>query len=116
MDSAEGFALVLFEPSFTFKVGTNGAITFGDTIGDDADIPELFPPSIWTYMVAPFWQNVNTTDKGRVVWDILDHSLESVNTLIKDEQGDTHFNGLWMLVASWEDVALVGDSVSKTSP
>ena len=64
-------------------------------------------------MVAPFWQNVNTTDKGRVVWDILDHSLESVNTLIKDEQGDTHFNGLWMLVASWEDVALVGDAVSN---
>ena len=41
--------------------------------------------------------------------------LDMVNKLIQDEYGDTDFNGLWMLVASWEDVIVVGDSVSIQS-
>ena len=44
-----------------------------------------------------------------MLWEIYDNSnhselLTMVDTLIQQEQGDSTFNGLWMLVASWEGV------------
>ena len=98
------------------QVSTNGIITLGVAIGDES--PQMFPASFWTYAVAPFWQNFNTTMGGRVVWKIIDSSndsasVDAVNTLIKEEQGDTNFNGIWMLAASWEDTIVEGNSVSK---
>ena len=98
-----------------FQVGTNGLITFGEPNDANDGGPEPFPVSYWTYAVAPFWQQFNTTGEGRVLWRIVNDSdsLDMVNTLIKGEYGDTDFDGFWMLVASWENVPVTGDSVSK---
>lgn len=101
-----------------FQVSTNGLITFGEAANDFP--AQLFPPLLWEYTVAPFWQNFNTTVEGRVLWSIIDKTNNSdyvnmVNRLIQEEQGDTDFDGFWMLVASWEDVLVEGDSVRKLS-
>ena len=88
-------------------MNTNGAITIGNTLGNRS--PEQFPLSFWSFLVAPMWVNINTTRGGNVLWEIYDNSnhselLTMVDTLIQQEQGDSTFNGLWMLVASWENV------------
>ena len=85
-------------------MNTNGAITFGEALENRS--PEQFPLSFWSFLVAPLWVNINTTAGGDVLWEIYDNSelLSMVDTLIQQEQGDINFNGLWMLVASWEDV------------
>ena len=88
-------------------MNTNGAITFGSALGNRS--PERFPLSFWSFLVAPLWVNINTAAGGNVLWEIYDNSshsesLSMVDTLIQQEQGDSTFNGLWMLVASWEDV------------
>ena len=88
-------------------MGTNGAITFGEALGNQS--PEQFPLTFWSFLVAPLWVNVDTTAGGNVLWEIYDSSSHSdilamVDMLIQQEQGDSTFNGLWMLVASWENV------------
>ena len=60
-------------------------------------------------MVAPLWNNYDTTVAGNVSWAIFENDnhtdlLASVDRLIQEEQGDVNFNGLWMLAASWEEV------------
>lgn len=96
------------------KVNTDGVITFGLPL--DVSSPELFPLSFWSYLVAPLWVNINTNTTGFVSWEIYDNTnhselLAMVDQLIQQEQSDTDFNGLWMLVATWEDVEL--DNVRK---
>ena len=87
-----------------YKVSTNGAITFGEALENQS--PEQFPLTFWSFLIAPLWVNVNTMAGGNVLWEIYDSSelLAMVDMLIQQEQGDSTFNGLWMLVASWEDV------------
>lgn len=101
------------------QVGTNGWISFGRSIeGSD---PELFPPTssayvFWTYVIAPFWANQSTLDGGIVSWEIHNNSLspdiiDQVNTFIKEEYGDSEFNGTWMMIFFWEDVAPLEESI-----
>lgn len=45
-----------------------------------------------------------------MTWEIHNDSLspdlfDQVNSFIADEYGDSYFNGTWMLIASWEDIA-----------
>ena len=89
-------------------MSTNGAITFGEALGNRS--PEQFPLSFWSFLVTPLWVNINTTRGGNVLWEIYENSelLSMVNTLIQQEQGDVDFNGIWMLVASWENVEFTG--------
>lgn len=66
--------------------------------------------------MAPLWQNYNTTLTGTVRWRIYDNvnntgELASVNLLIQTEQNDESFNGIWMLVASWENVGYLLDDI-----
>ena len=87
---------------------------------EESQQPELFPLLFWSYAVAPLWQGFNTTTGGAVRWKIYDSSnhseeLASVDTLIEAEAGNAMFVGLWMLVASWEDVTYLDNDtyVSK---
>ena len=93
------------------QVGTDGYITFGQPLIDEE--PEAFPPDnnevFWTYMVAPFWANFDTTQGGIVSWSV--HTRESslllvttVDDFITNEYGDSNFEGSWMLLAFWENV------------
>ena len=57
---------------------------------------------------------------GRVAWKIFtqvndSESIEMVNRLIKEEQNVDDFDSLWMLVVSWDNVTVQGDSVSNSS-
>lgn len=66
--------------------------------------------------MAPLWVNIDTNTTGFVLWEIYDNTnhselLAMVNQLIQQEQSDTDFNSLWMLVATWEGVEL--DNVRK---
>ena len=82
-------------------------ITFGNALNDST--PEQFPLSFWSYLVAPFWVNIDTMIVGDVLWELSDDAalLGTVDELIQQEQGDTNFNGLWMLVATWKDVQFI---------
>lgn len=99
------------------KVGTDGWISFGRTINDSS--PEIFPTTtaevFWTFIVAPFWSNLDTTQGGNVSWEIHNATLSSddvtrVNDFIHDEYGDMEFNGTWMIIGFWEDVTPSGES------
>jgi hypothetical protein len=92
-------------------VATDGYITFGIPLIDE--VPEAFPPDdpdvFWTYMIAPFWANFDTTMGGTVSWKL--HTRENslslvamVDSFIAGEYGDDNFVGSWMLVAFWENV------------
>ena len=85
-------------------------ITFGQPLPESS--PELLPPSFWSFFAAPFWTQISTNESGRVSWEIHDGStspdlLEMVNNLIQQEQRDTTFSSLWMLVGFWEDVQFI---------
>ena len=99
------------------KVGTDGWISFGHALNNSN--PALFPTNsadeFWTFTVAPFWSNLDTSQGGNVSWEIhnisLSHELiETVNNFIHDEYGDVNFNGTWMLLGFWEDVTPSGKS------
>ena len=92
-------------------MSTNGVITFGEALGNRNH--EQFPLTFWSFLVAPLWLNIITTQGGSVLWNIYDNShhselLTMVDMLLHQEQGDITFNGLWMLVASWKDVQFPG--------
>ena len=92
------------------QVSTNGLVSFGRSISS-AD-PQLFPTSTpevyWSYILAPFWADLDTTEGGMVSWELHDMShspqlLDTVNTFIQT-LNDVNFTGSWMLVTFWEDV------------
>ena len=89
---------------------TNGYISFGRRFS--LPVPVLFPSTspdvFWSYIVAPFWADLQTTLGGSVSWEILDIAytpevFDQVNVFIKNIK-DVNFNGTWMLVAFWENV------------
>lgn len=48
-------------------------------------------------------------------WEIHNNSLspdiiDQVNNFIKDEYGDSQFNGTWMMICFWEDVSPLEES------
>ena len=86
-------------------------ITFGSFLLNSE--PELFPTTdadtFWTFLVAPFWADFDTTLGGTVSWEIHDSEnspdlLIQVDNFIRDEYGDADYTGTWMLVAFWENV------------
>ena len=93
------------------QVSTNGYITFGSFLINTE--PELFPTTnsetFWTFFVAPFWANFDTSLGGMVSWELHDQQnssslLADVDDFISGEYGDADFSGAWMLVTFWEGV------------
>ena len=106
---------------FFVQVGIDGWIAFGRSI-EDAE-PEIFPTTsantFWTYIVAPFWGDLSTVDGGMVSWEIHNASLSPgvfnrVNAFIRNEFGDSNFDGTWMIICFWEDV-LASETLSVGS-
>lgn len=80
--------------------------------------PEVLPTTdadiFWTYMVAPFWADFETTSSGVVSWEVHDRTnsemlLARVDDFIEIEYGDANYEGSWMLVAFWENVTSAED-------
>ena len=99
------------------QVSTNGIITFGSPLFESE--PEAFPPddtdTFWTYIIAPFWADFDTTMGGAASWEIHDREHSSslmamVDTFIAEEYGDQNFEGSWMLVAFWENMQPSGQT------
>ena len=81
--------------------------------------PELFPIDS-LYLVAPFWGDVaisNNAGVGDVSYQVYSSGsplLNTVNAFIRDEK-NFNFNGIWMLLAEWNDVPLFFNPVSEVS-
>jgi hypothetical protein len=95
----------------TAYVDTNGLITFGRQVLGST--PETFPTEnadiFWSYIVAPFWSDADTSTNGSVYWEI--HTVEQsaaminqVSNLVQSQYPESQFSGTWMLVATWKDV------------
>ena len=93
------------------QVSTNGIITFGSPLisSEPEELPPTDSDAFWTYMIAPFWADFDTTMGGTVSWEM--HSRQNspalvatVDSFIAVEFGDQTFEGSWMLVAFWENV------------
>ena len=93
------------------QVETNGLITFGRQVLSST--PETFPTEnadiFWSYIVAPFWSDANTSTNGSVYWEIhiVEQSaamLNQVSNLVQSQYPESQFSGTWMLVATWKDV------------
>lgn len=74
--------------------------------------PEFFPSAVpeiyWSYILAPFWADLDTTENGSVSWELhtIEQSpqlLDQVNVFLQTIEG-VNFTGTWMLVAFWEDL------------
>lgn len=87
-------------------------MTFGSPL--IASEPEALPATtnvdtFWTYLIAPFWADFDTTSGGTVSYEIHDRQnspdlVGRVDSFLANEYGDSDFQGSWMLVAFWENV------------
>ena len=62
-----------------------------------------------SFTVAPFWANIDLRVGGSVNFQVYTSAngstkLEQVSQVINDREG-TFFNGTWMLIAQWTEVA-----------
>ena len=91
-------------------MSTNGLISFGRSVSISS--PTLFPSTdetiFWSYIVAPFWANFDTTLGGSVKWEIHQSSSSAnvmqVSHFIQSQYEVAGFIGSWMLVGSWENM------------
>ena len=93
-------------------MGTNGVISFGRSFiqHTPVEFPSAFPEVYTSYILAPFWADVDITRSGAVYYethtmtvpasrDLLDR-VSSFITFTTEEE----FQGTWMLIALWDDV------------
>lgn len=90
---------------------TDGYITFGmQLITSEPDVlPSDDVDTFWTYLIAPFWADFDTSLGGTVSYEIHDsfispNLVERVDSFIANEYGDSDFVGDWMFIAFWENV------------
>ncbi len=72
------------------------------------------------YLVAPFWANVDISNRvGDVSYEVhsSDISPEYINIVSSfiSQQEQVQFNGRWMLLAEWNSVPQLGESVAAVS-
>ena len=94
------------------QIMSNGLITFGSRFG--SHIPQSFPISF--NVIAPYWGDIDLTNKGVVRYATVTHShstlsclLDLTNDLIEEIE-NVEFNATWVLVARWIDVCPFGNS------
>ncbi|XP_077869987.1 sushi domain-containing protein 2-like [Saccoglossus kowalevskii] len=117
--SGEQFISIPFPFFETFHdslwVNTNGIVSFIMEIQQFT--PEPFPLGNNWRVVAPFWADVDTRNGGNVFWrqttdaKILERAARDVITNVVDQP---HFNAIWALIATWDNVGFYGGS-SNTS-
>ncbi len=72
-------------------------------------LPSTFAPIRQTYLLAPFWSNIDLRRGGSVKYEIYmgsDQSavaqLEYISNFIEQREG-VPFSGCWMLIVTWLD-------------
>ena len=93
-------------------MSSNGLISFGSSF--TAFNPQPFPIS--ANVVAPYWDDTDTTRKGVVRFDVVNGShptlscvLDLTNDVIRREE-DADFEASWLLVARWIDVCPIANN------
>ena len=98
------------------QVSSNGLFSFGRSVNFFS--PVLFPNSTtYRYMVAPFWADHDPRPSGQISYEVHNRNTEllsSVNRFIR-QQTATDFNGNWLLVGEWNNVAEYGSTADKVS-
>ena len=86
------------------QVGTNGIISFGTT-AYTAYRNSAFPGSTGRYLVAPYWDDIDIGNGGKISYERFESSalLDEVNAYIQ-RKIPTEFEGTWMLVAYYNAV------------
>ena len=96
------------------QVGNKGIFSFSREFSQHI-LPTPFPSTsidvFTSYLVAPYWSNIDTRLDGSVNYEvhvagessISDDHLRDVSSLINAEQG-TDFLGNWMIVTTWDNV------------
>ena len=99
------------------QINTNGFLSFERPVEDFS--PDLFPEPHTTYLVAPYWADINidnALELGQISYEV--HTADSDSTLlsqvsffISEQWEDSEeFIGRWMLVAEWNDVPPFGST------
>ena len=110
--------LILWHVLF-FQVITNGFFSFG--VPNTDCCPELFSTSdLPTYRVAPFWEDIITTQGGKISYQVFSSAqtpdtLHQVSTFVSYQTNAT-FSGSWMLVAEWNAVPQFNGLSKLVSP
>ena len=93
------------------QVVSNGYFSFG-SVPHIASRPVPFSPTYYpTYLVAPFWTDIDTSSGGgQIFYEVFDGAVSSSTTNLNlvsvfvSQVMDTDFAGSWMLVAEWSKV------------
>ena len=101
------------------QVSTNGYISLSDP-----PLPDPLPnfPLSFSYVVAPFANNIDTTSSGSVIYtDFMafpsgDPQMVRVEDFIVAHTNLKHFKGTQMMVAEWNNVPLHGGSTVSCAP
>lgn len=89
------------------QVATNGLLSFDTSYGSFFNQP--FPGSFAIfnrYLVAPFWDDVDTRfDGGEISYEVHEsgYFLNRVNSFLRRSR-PSRFEGTWMMVAYWDAV------------
>ena len=107
------------------KVGTNGIISFGEEYPhfDASPFPTDLAASYYSYVVAPYWADVDARADGNITWEIhrtgenptSDALIQTVNSFITNETG-VELNGRWMMVTTWYMVHPWPHGLNPTDP
>ena len=85
-------------------MSTNGILSFNAQYNRPYN--SLFSETSPNYLVAPFWDDVDTRGgNGRIFYEIHEsgYFLDQVNTFLRRRRPSS-FEGNWMLVAHWDAV------------
>ena len=99
---------------YCLQVSSNGLFSFNRSVNFFS--PVRFPnSSAYSYIVAPFWADHDPRPTGQISYEIHNRNtnlLSMVNNFIR-QQTATNFEGLWLLVAEWNNVAEYGSSADR---
>ena len=96
------------------QINVGGVISFSEEFPYRPS--RLFPsmgPTALSFAVAPFWTAMDTRVQGQVRYKTFstgggspeeEQALERVSAFVSGETTSDGFDGVWMLVASWENV------------
>ena len=97
---------------YQHKVGSNGLISFG-TSGYNPYSNTNFPGNSGRYLIGPFWDDINTNNGGETSYETFQSSyyLGQVNAFLNRKRAIVaEFEGTWMMVAYYDDVAPISGS------
>ena len=91
----------------TIQVNSNGILSISEPFTDPNSIP--FPLSTGDILIAPFWDNIDVTQGGQILYRLTDDVAirNTVGAMVNDGLGDDFFPSS-VFIATWDRVAESG--------